>query len=87
VKRSINSTKRHFDRRPPFHGGLGSMKKLGERRLYVSLEARCKKCSHVHYLSRAIVCTSPEREFLYIDELERETVCRARGSRWCGSTS
>ena len=28
---------------------------------------------------RAIVCTSPEREFLNIDELERETVCRARG--------
>ena len=45
------------------------------------LEARCKKCGHVHCLTRAIVCTSPEREFLYIDELERETVCRARGCR------
>jgi hypothetical protein len=45
------------------------------------LEARCRTCGHVHYLTRAIICTSPEREFLYIDELERETICRARGCR------
>lgn len=35
----------------------------------------------MHYLTREAICTSPEREFLYIDELERETVCRARGCR------
>lgn len=45
------------------------------------LEARCRKCGHTHYLTRAIVCTSPESEFLDIDELERNTVCRARGCR------
>jgi len=32
-------------------------------------------------MARAIVCTSPEREYLYIDELERETICKARGCR------
>jgi hypothetical protein len=43
------------------------------------LEARCRRCGHVHYLTRATICISPEREFLYIDEVERETICRARG--------
>ena len=45
------------------------------------LEASCITCGRVHYLTKAIVCVSPEREFLFIDELERETVCRARGCR------
>lgn len=45
------------------------------------LEAVCRRCGHVHYLTRTIICTSPEREFLYIDELEAETVCKARGCR------
>ena len=42
------------------------------------LEATCVQCGHTHYLTKALVCVSPEREFLYIDELEAETVCRAR---------
>jgi len=31
--------------------------------------------------TRAIICMSPKREFLYLDEVEREAVCRARGCR------
>ncbi len=45
------------------------------------IEATCKACGHVHYLTRATICTSPEREFLYLDEVERETICKARGCR------
>lgn len=45
------------------------------------LEARCRKCGHVHYLTREIVCSGADREYLYIDELERETICKARGCR------
>ena len=43
------------------------------------LECTCKHCGHVHYLTRSSILQSPEREFLYLDEIERETVCRARG--------
>lgn len=47
------------------------------------IEVTClvKTCGHVHYLTRKLICTSPEREFLYLDEIERETVCKARGCR------
>lgn len=45
------------------------------------LEMTCRECGHVHYLTRALICVSPEREWLYLDEIERETVCRARGCR------
>ncbi len=45
------------------------------------LEMTCKSCGHVHYLTRAMICVAPEREFLYLDEIERETICRARGCR------
>ena len=45
------------------------------------LEITCKACGHVHYLTRDLICTSPEREFLYLDEVERQTICRARGCR------
>lgn len=45
------------------------------------LEVTCKDCGHVHYLTRKQIVQSPEREFLYLDEVERETVCRARGCR------
>ena len=43
------------------------------------LEVTCKVCGHVHYLTRKQIVLSPEREFLYLDEVERETVCKARG--------
>lgn len=45
------------------------------------LEMTCMICGHVHYLTPQVVKASPEREFLYLDELEAETVCRARGCR------
>ncbi len=45
------------------------------------LEATCKVCGHVHYLTRATLMNSPEREFLFIDEVEREATCKARGCR------
>lgn len=45
------------------------------------LEITCKSCGHVHYLTRENIFTSDEREFLYLDEIERETICRARGCR------
>lgn len=43
------------------------------------LEVTCKTCGHVHYLTRALVEKSPEQSFLYLDEVERQTVCKARG--------
>lgn len=45
------------------------------------LEITCRQCGHVHYLTRSMICVSPEREFLYLDEVEAETICRARGCR------
>lgn len=45
------------------------------------LEMTCRKCGHVHYLTRAVICASPEREFLYLDEIEAEAICRARACR------
>lgn len=45
------------------------------------LEMTCRTCGHVHYLTRAMICASAEREFLYLDELEAETLCRARHCR------
>ena len=45
------------------------------------LEVTCKSCGHVHYLTRPQIETSPERGFLYLDEVERETICTARGCR------
>ena len=45
------------------------------------LEMTCKSCGHVHYLTKHLLTKSLEREFLYLDEVERETICRARGCR------
>ena len=42
------------------------------------LEMTCKTCGHVHYLSPAQIMSVPEREFLYLDEVERETYCNAK---------
>ncbi len=45
------------------------------------LEVTCKVCGHVHYLTHQQIMQTPEREFLYLDEVEKATVCRARGCR------
>lgn len=42
------------------------------------LEMTCKTCGHVHYLTPVEIMASPDRGFLYLDELERETYCKAR---------
>ncbi|MCX8571140.1 hypothetical protein [Aminobacter sp. MET-1] len=43
------------------------------------LEARCLKCGHTRYFTRATMCTSPERQFMRIEEVEEEATCRTRG--------
>ena len=43
------------------------------------LEVTCKVCGHVHYLTRKQIVQSRERDFLHLDEVERETICKARG--------
>ena len=46
------------------------------------LEATCKECGHVHFITPAQVLRQGiERGFLYVDELERETICKTRGCR------
>ena len=45
------------------------------------LEMTCRSCGHVHYLTKAMICVSPERDFLYLDEVEKETICKARSCR------
>lgn len=62
-------------------GGWKESLRVGDLAPDQKLEMRCRQCGHVHYLTRDLVCVSPEREFLYLDELERETICRARGCR------
>jgi hypothetical protein len=42
------------------------------------LEMTCRTCGHVHYLIPVQIMCEPEREFLYLDEVEREAVCKAR---------
>jgi hypothetical protein len=44
------------------------------------LEITCKACGHVHYLAREIIMKGGEdREFLYLDQIEDESICKARG--------
>ncbi|HHK75231.1 MAG TPA: hypothetical protein ENJ57_08710 [Rhizobiales bacterium] len=45
------------------------------------LEATCRLCGYTHYIDIQTLLRQPELQFVYIDELERMSVCRARG---CG---
>lgn len=42
------------------------------------IEATCRKCGHTHYVDKAALLRQPELQFIYMDELERMTMCKAR---------
>ncbi len=45
------------------------------------LEAVCQVCGHTHYVDPEQLLAHEELQFLYLDEVEKMTVCRARGCR------
>ena len=45
------------------------------------LEMTCKRCGHVHYLTPATLIAARGRATLYLDEVERRTLCKARGCK------
>ncbi len=47
------------------------------------IEATCKTCGHTHYVNAEVLLRQPELLFIYMDELERMTMCKARR---CGGT-
>lgn len=47
------------------------------------LEMTCRRCGNLSYLTKSLICTSSDRLSLYLDEVEKEARCRARG---CGGS-
>ena len=46
------------------------------------LEATCKVCGHIHtFTADHVIRQGKYRGFLHIEELEAETICKARGCR------
>ncbi|MEQ1724421.1 MAG: hypothetical protein ABL882_00655 [Sphingopyxis sp.] len=45
------------------------------------LEMTCKRCGHVHYLTAPMLLAVGRRATLYLDEVERHTICRERGCK------
>lgn len=45
------------------------------------IEATCRRCGHTHYVDAGPLLARPELEYIYMDELERMTACKARGCR------
>ena len=45
------------------------------------LELTCKACGHVHYLTASTAITSPKHGRLTLSEIERLSVCKARGCK------
>ena len=43
------------------------------------LEMTCKRCGHVHYLTRESLIALDARLTLYLDEVEQRARCKARG--------
>ncbi len=42
------------------------------------LEAVCMACGHMHVIDVAMLLRRPELQFIYLDELEKMTMCHAR---------
>jgi hypothetical protein len=42
------------------------------------IEATCKACGYTYYLDVRTLLSRPELQFIYMDELERMSICRAR---------
>jgi hypothetical protein len=42
------------------------------------IEATCKSCGYTYYLDVRMLLARPELQFIYMDELERMSACRAR---------
>ncbi len=42
------------------------------------IEATCKSCGHTYYIDARTMLIQPELQFIYMDELERMSICRAR---------
>ena len=45
------------------------------------LELTCKACGHVHYLTAGTAITSPKHGRRTLSEIERMSICKARGCR------
>ena len=45
------------------------------------LEATCRRCGSVHYIDLPRLQAEASLAFLYLDQLEEQTPCRARGCR------
>ena len=43
------------------------------------LEATCRKCGHLHYLTREMLMGIDGAQYLYITEVEQRTSCKMHG--------
>ncbi|MBK3745822.1 hypothetical protein G3A39_42450 [Paraburkholderia aspalathi] len=41
------------------------------------LEMTCRKCGRVTYIDRKLICAQPDREQLFLDEIEKKARCKA----------
>jgi recombinational DNA repair protein RecR len=55
--------------------------KVGDLADDQKLEMICKKCGRLTYINKAMICTERGREQLYLDEVERRALCKARGCK------
>jgi hypothetical protein len=45
------------------------------------LEMTCRRCGHVHYLSRDSIIATKAKQYLSLAQVETKSLCKARG---CG---